>query len=164
MKARYNILFLCTANSARSILAEALANHVGHGRLQAFSAGSQPSGQVQPMALEVLQRVGVPTDGLRSKSWDEFGVAGAPQMDIVITVCGNAAGETCPVWPGHPVTAHWGVDDPAAVAGSEEQRRDAFVEAMKVLRHRIDLLLSLRPEALDRLALQGRLAEIGQQS
>ena len=164
MKDRYNILFLCTANSARSILAEALANHVGHGRLQAFSAGSQPSGQVQPMALEVLQRVGVPTDGLRSKSWDEFGVAGAPQMDIVITVCGNAAGETCPVWPGHPVTAHWGVDDPAAVAGSEEQRRDAFVEALKVLRHRIDLLLSLRPEALDRLALQGRLAEIGQQS
>lgn len=164
MKDRYNILFLCTANSARSILAEALANHVGHGRLQAFSAGSQPSGQVQPMALEVLQRVGVPTDGLRSKSWDEFGADGAPQMDIVITVCGNAAGETCPVWPGHPVTAHWGVDDPAAVAGSEEQRRDAFVEAMKVLRHRIDLLLSLRPEALDRLALQGRLAEIGQQS
>ena len=164
MKDRYNILFLCTANSARSILAEALANHVGHGRLQAFSAGSQPSGQVQPMALEVLQRVGVPTDGLRSKSWDEFGADGAPQMDIVITVCGNAAGETCPVWPGHPVTAHWGVDDPAAVAGSEEQRRDAFVEALKVLRHRIDLLLSLRPEALDRLALQGRLAEIGQQS
>ena len=164
MKDRYNILFLCTANSARSILAEALANHVGHGRLHAYSAGSQPSGQVQPMALEVLQRVGVPTDGLRSKSWDEFGVAGAPQMDIVITVCGNAAGETCPVWPGHPVTAHWGVDDPAAVAGSEEQRRDAFVEALKVLRHRIDLLLSLRPEALDRLALQGRLAEIGQQS
>ena len=164
MKDRYNILFLCTANSARSILAEALANHVGHGRLQAFSAGSQPSGQVQPMALEVLERVGVPTDGLRSKSWDEFGVDGAPQMDIVITVCGNAAGETCPVWPGHPVTAHWGVDDPAAVAGSEEQRRDAFVEALKVLRHRIDLLLSLKPEALDRLALQGRLAEIGQQS
>ena len=164
MKDRYNILFLCTANSARSILAEALANHVGHGRLHAYSAGSQPSGQVQPMALEVLQRVGVPTDGLRSKSWDEFGADGAPQMDIVITVCGNAAGETCPVWPGHPVTAHWGVDDPAAVAGSEEQRRDAFVEAMKVLRHRIDLLLSLRPEALDRLALQGRLAEIGQQS
>ena len=164
MKDRYNILFLCTANSARSILAEALANHVGHGRLQAFSAGSQPSGQVQPMALEVLQRVGVPTDGLRSKSWDEFGADGAPQMDIVITVCGNAAGETCPVWPGHPVTAHWGVDDPAAVVGSEEQRRDAFFEAMKVLRHRIDLLLSLKPEALDRLALQGRLAEIGQQS
>ena len=164
MKDRYNILFLCTANSARSILAEALANHVGHGRLQAFSAGSQPSGQVQPMALEVLQRVGIPTDGLRSKSWDEFGAAGAPQMDIVITVCGNAAGETCPVWPGHPVTAHWGVDDPAAVAGSEDQRRDAFVDAMKVLRHRIDLLLSLKPEALDRLALQGRLAEIGQQS
>ena len=164
MKDRYNILFLCTANSARSILAEALANHVCHGRLHAYSAGSQPSGQVQPMALEVLQRVGVPTDGLRSKSWDEFGVDGAPQMDIVITVCGNAAGETCPVWPGHPVTAHWGVDDPAAVAGSEEQRRDAFVEAMKVLRHRIDLLLSLRPEALDRLALQGHLAEIGQQS
>ena len=164
MKDRYNILFLCTANSARSILAEALANHVGHGRLHAYSAGSQPSGRVQPMALEVLQRVGIPTDGLRSKSWDEFGADGAPQMDIVITVCGNAAGETCPVWPGHPVTAHWGVDDPAAVAGSEEQRRDAFVDAMKVLRHRIDLLLSLRPEALDRLALQGRLAEIGQQS
>ena len=163
MNQPYNILFLCTANSARSILAEALANHVGHGRLRAYSAGSRPSGSVQPMALDVLQRVGIPTDGLRSKSWDEFEVAGAPEMDIVITVCGNAAGETCPVWPGHPLTAHWGVDDPAAVTGSEERRRDAFMDAMKVLRHRIDLLLSLRPEALDRLAMQAQLQAIGQQ-
>ena len=163
MNQPYNILFLCTANSARSILAEALANHVGHGRLRAYSAGSRPSGSVQPMALDVLQRVGIPTDGLRSKSWDEFEVAGAPEMDIVITVCGNAAGETCPVWPGHPLTAHWGVDDPAAVTGSEERRRDAFMDAMKVLRHRIDLLLSLRPEALDRLAMQAQRQAIGQQ-
>ena len=163
MNQPYNILFLCTANSARSILAEALANHVGHGRLRAYSAGSRPSGSVQPMALDVLQRVGIPTDGLRSKSWDEFEVAGAPEMDIVIAVCGNAAGETCPVWPGHPLTAHWGVDDPAAVTGSEERRRDAFMDAMKVLRHRIDLLLSLRPEALDRLAMQAQLQAIGQQ-
>ena len=140
-----------------------MANHVGHGRLRAYSAGSRPSGSVQPMALDVLQRVGIPTDGLRSKSWDEFEVAGAPEMDIVITVCGNAAGETCPVWPGHPLTAHWGVDDPAAVTGSEERRRDAFMDAMKVLRHRIDLLLSLRPEALDRLAMQAQLQAIGQQ-
>ena len=164
MKDQYNILFLCTANSARSILAEALANHVGHGRLRAFSAGSQPSGTVQPMALEVLRDVGVPTEGLRSKSWDEFGVDDAPQMDIIVTVCGNAAGETCPVWPGHPLTAHWGVDDPAAVQGSEDERRHAFTEAMKVLRHRIDLLLSLRPEALDRLAMQSQLRAIGQQA
>ncbi|GAB1407785.1 arsenate reductase ArsC [Thermomonas brevis] len=163
MKERYNILFLCTGNSARSIMAEAVANHIGHGRLRAFSAGSQPSGQVQPLALEALRDAGIPTDGLRSKSWDEFGTVDAPPMDIVITVCGNAAGEACPVWPGHPVTAHWGVDDPVAVPGDEAQRRKAFGEAMLLLRQRISLLLSLQPQALERLALQQRLHEIGQQ-
>ena len=161
MKDSHNILFLCTGNSARSIMAEAVANHIGHGRLRAFSAGSQPSGKVQPLALEALTAAGIPVDGLRSKSWDEFAGADAPAMDIVITVCGNAAGESCPVWPGQPITAHWGVDDPVAAEGDEAQRRKAFVDAMNLLRHRIGLLLSLKPEALDRLALQTRLHEIG---
>ncbi len=163
MKDHYNILFLCTGNSARSIMAEAVANHVSHGRLRAFSAGSQPSGQVQPLALEALREAGIPTDGLRSKSWDEFGAADAPSMDIVITVCGNAAGEVCPVWPGHPVTAHWGVDDPVAVQGDDAHRRKAFTDAMMRLRQRITLLLSLKPEGLERLALQQHLHEIGRQ-
>lgn len=163
MKDQYTLLFLCTGNSARSIMAEALANHLGQGRLRASSAGSQPSGQVQPMALEALRQAGVPTEGLRSKSWDEFGTAGAPDMDIVITVCGNAAGEACPVWPGQPVTAHWGVDDPVAAQGDDEHRLKAFRDAMNLLRHRIMLLLSLKPEALDRLALQRQLQDIGTQ-
>ena len=163
MKDRYNILFLCTGNSARSIIAEAVANHVSGGRLRAWSAGSHPSGQVQPLAVEVLREAGIPTDGLRSKSWDEFSAPGAPEMDIVITVCGKAAGETCPVWLGQPMTAHWGVDDPVAVEGDEAARRKAFRDAMGILRHRIQLLLSLKPDALDRLALQARLHEIGRE-
>lgn len=164
MKDSHNILFLCTGNSARSIMAEALANHLGNGRLQAYSAGSHPSGQVQPLALQALADAGIATEGLRSKSWDEFEMAGAPAMDIVITVCGNAAGETCPVWPGQPVTAHWGVDDPVGVEGDEATRLKAFRDAMRLLRHRIGLLLNLRPEALDRLALQQQLAAIGEQT
>ena len=161
MKDRYNILFLCTGNSARSILAEALANHMSAGRLNAFSAGSQPAGQVQPLAIEILKRSGISTEGLRSKSWDEFSDNDAPVMDIVITVCGRAAGETCPVWPGHPITAHWGIDDPAAVEGSEDERRRAFELAMTAMQQRISLLLSLKPEALDALTLQTKIREIG---
>ena len=161
MKDCYNILFLCTGNSARSILAEALANHMSAGRLNAFSAGSQPSGQVQPLAIEILKRSGISTKGLRSKSWDEFSDNDAPVMDIVITVCGRAAGETCPVWPGHPITAHWGIDDPAAVEGSEDERRRAFELAMTAMQQRISLLLSLKPEALDALTLQTKIREIG---
>ena len=161
MKDRYNILFLCTGNSARSILAEALANHMSGGRLIAFSAGSQPAGQVQPLALDILQRSGISTEGLRSKSWDEFSAEDAPVMDIVITVCGRAAGETGPVWPGHPITAHWGIDDPAAVEGSEDERRRAFELAMTAMQQRISLLLSLKPEALDALTLQTKIREIG---
>lgn len=163
MKDRYNILFLCTGNSARSIMAEAVANHVSGGRLQAWSAGSHPSGQVQPLAIEVLEEAGIATDGLRSKSWDEFSAPGAPEMDIVITVCGKAAGETCPVWLGQPMTAHWGVDDPVSVEGGESARRKAFRDAMGILRHRIHLLLSLKPEALDQLALQTHLHAIGRE-
>ena len=161
MKDCYNILFLCTGNSARSILAEALANHMSAGRLNAFSAGSQPAGQVQPLAIEILKRSGISTEGLRSKSWDEFSDNDAPVMDIVITVCGRAAGETCPVWPGHPITAHWGIDDPAAVEGSEDERRRAFELAMTAMQQRISLLLSLKPEALDALTLQNKIREIG---
>ena len=161
MKDCYNILFLCTGNSARSILAEALANHMSAGRLNAFSAGSQPAGQVQPLAMEILKRSGISTEGLRSKSWDEFSDNDAPVMDIVITVCGRAAGETCPVWPGHPITAHWGIDDPAAVEGSEDERRRAFELAMTAMQQRISLLLSLKPEALDALTLQTKIREIG---
>lgn len=161
MKDRYNILFLCTGNSARSILAEALANHMSAGRLNAFSAGSQPAGQVQPLAIEILKRSGISTEGLRSKSWDEFSDNDAPVMDIVITVCGRAAGETCPVWPGHPITAHWGIDDPAVVEGSEDERRRAFELAMTAMQQRISLLLSLKPEALDALTLQTKIREIG---
>lgn len=146
-----NILFLCTGNSARSIMAEAVANHISNGRLRAFSAGSQPSGEVQPMALQVLREAHIPTDGLRSKSWTEFDAPDAPVMDIIITVCSRAAGEVCPVWPGHPLTAHWGVDDPVGAPGDSHK---AFVDAMQVLRHRIDLLLALKPEALDALALR----------
>ena len=161
MKDCYNILFLCTGNSARSILAEALANHMSAGRLHASSAGSQPAGQVQPLAIEILKRSGISTEGLRSKSWDEFSDNDAPVMDIVITVCGRAAGETCPVWPGHPITAHWGIDDPAAVEGSEDERRRAFELAMTAMQQRISLLLSLKPEALDALTLQTKIREIG---
>jgi arsenate reductase (thioredoxin) len=133
-----NVLFLCTGNSARSILSEAILNRLGDGRFRAFSAGSKPVGQVNPGALELLQRREYPTDGLRSKSWDEFAGSGAPQMDYIVTVCNNAAGETCPVWPGHPTTEHWDIDDPAGVGDSDEERRAAFEEAYAVLEKRIE--------------------------
>ena len=157
----YNLLFLCTGNSARSILAEALANQLAKGRFHAYSAGSHPRGHVHPMALQVLEEAGIATDGLRSKPWDEFAAPGAPAMDLIITVCDKAAGEACPLWPGHPVTAHWGIEDPASVAGSQEQVHKAFGKALQLLQHRLSLLMALKPEALDRLALETRVREIG---
>ena len=160
----YNLLFLCTGNSARSIMAEAMANHLGKGRFHAYSAGSHPRGRVHPVALQILQDAGLPTAALRSKPWDEFAGVDAPPMDLIITVCDKAAGEACPVWPGHPVTAHLGVEDPAAVAGSPDQVRHAFAHALHLLQHRITLLLALKPEALDRLALETRVREIGASS
>jgi arsenate reductase len=157
----YNVLFLCTGNTARSILAEALLEHWGKGRFRAFSAGSFPKGAVHPMALEQLAAAGLPVEGLRSKSWGEFARPGAPAMDFVFTVCDQAAAEVCPVWPGQPMTAHWGVPDPAAVEGSEATRRQAFRAAFRTLESRIKLLASLRVEALDRLSLKRRIDEIG---
>jgi arsenate reductase (thioredoxin) len=161
MKAPYNVLFLCTGNSARSILAEAILNHRGAPNFRAFSAGSHPTGRVNPHAMQQLEWAGLPTNGLRSKSWEEFAKAGAPQMNFVFTVCDNAAHEVCPVWPGQPVTAHWGVPDPAAVAGSPEQIERAFRDAFLVLDRRIGLLLSLPFSSLDNLALKTRLDQIG---
>jgi arsenate reductase len=157
----FNVLFLCTGNSARSILSEALLNKRGPGQFRAFSAGSHPAGRVNPFALELLQRLGYVTDGLRSKSWDEFAAPGAPALDFVFTVCDNAAGEVCPMWPGQPITAHWGVPDPAAVEGTDEQKRKAFDEAFLILDRRISLFLSLPIRSLERLVLQERLSEIG---
>ena len=154
-----NVLFLCTGNSARSILAEALLNRDGEGRFRAYSAGSQPKGGPHAMALSILRHHGFDTNGLRSKSWTEFVGADAPQMDLIITVCDNAAGESCPVWPGKPVAAHWGIEDPAAVEG--EGQREAFETAMRYLRNRISLLLALRPEALEELELKSNLSGIG---
>jgi arsenate reductase len=136
-----NVLFLCTGNSARSILSEAILNRLGDGRFRAFSAGSKPVGQVNPGALDLLQRRNYPTDGLRSKSWDEFAGPDAPEMDYIVTVCNNAAGETCPVWPGHPATEHWDIEDPAGVGKSDEERRAAFAEAYAVLEKRIEKFL-----------------------
>jgi len=138
-----NVLFLCTGNSARSLMAEALLNVLGRGRFKAYSAGSHATGKIQPMAIELAERVGYPAACMRSKSWDEFAAADAPAMDLIITVCDDAAGETCPVWPGHPVTAHWGVADPAAVVGDETTRRNAFVKAFTLLRRRVELLIAL---------------------
>lgn len=155
----YNVLFLCTGNSARSILAEVLLNHDGDGRFVAHSAGSQPKGAVHPMAIDVLSGFGFPVDGLRSKSWDEFAGPAAPVFDFIFTVCDNAAGESCPVWLGHPVTAHWGIEDPAAV--EDEDQREAFVQALRYLRRRIELFLALPLESLDRMAAERRLKEIG---
>ena len=155
----YSVLFLCTGNSARSIIAESVLNKEGKGRFRAFSAGSYPKGEPHPMALDVLSSLGFPTEGARSKSWNEFADAGAEAIDFVITVCDNAAGEICPVWPGKPVTAHWGIEDPAAVEG--EGQREAFVTALRHLLRRIELFLSLPLEALDEMALQARLREIG---
>ena len=156
----YRVLFLCTGNSARSILAEAILNQQGRGRFAAASAGSHPTGTVNPLALELLQRMAIPTAGLRSKSWQEFAAAGTP-LDFVFTVCDNAAGEVCPVWPGRPVTAHWGVPDPAAVTGSTLERTQAFRDAFRLLERRIGLFTSLPLGTLDRLALSLRVRDIG---
>mgnify|MGYP001068927405 CR=1 FL=1 len=157
----YNVLFLCTGNSARSILAEAILNREGRGRFRAFSAGSHPKGEVHPFALELLKKMNHPTAGLRSKSWDEFAAPGAPNLDFVFTVCDNAASEACPIWPGQPMTAHWGVPDPAAAEGSEAERHLAFADAYRMLSNRIGVFTSLPLRALDRLTLQRRLQEIG---
>jgi protein-tyrosine-phosphatase len=157
----YNVLFLCTGNSARSILAEALLSHWGGGRFIAHSAGSQPKGRVHPIALELLAHLKFPTDGLRSKSWLEFSRPDAPQLDFVFTVCGNAAGEACPIWPGQPMTAHWGVDDPAAVEGTDAEKWLAFRTAFRELESRIKIFASLPIQSLDRVKLQERLRAIG---
>jgi arsenate reductase len=157
----FNVLFLCTGNSARSILSEALLNKRGQGQFRAFSAGSHPTGRVNPYALELLRKMGYATDGLRSKNWDEFAAPGAPPLDFVFTVCDNAAGEVCPVWPGQPITAHWGIPDPAAVEGTDEQKRRAFDDAFRILERRISLFLSLPLRSLEQLVLQERLSEIG---
>ncbi|KQP85451.1 ArsR family transcriptional regulator [Methylobacterium sp. Leaf113] len=160
----YNVLFLCTGNSARSILAEAMLAKDGHGRFRAFSAGSQPKPDVNPMAIQVLGESEYPTEGLRSKSWDAFAGADAPVMDFVFTVCDNAAGEACPFWPGQPVTAHWGIEDPAAVEGSEIERKTAFVTAQRYLKNRISAFLALPVASLDQVALTSKVREIGQQA
>jgi arsenate reductase len=157
----YNVLFLWTGNSARSVMAEALLNVLGNGRFRAFSAGSHPSGKVQPMAAELAAKLGYDITQLRSKSWDEFAEANAPTMDLVITVCDNAAGEACPVWLGGPTTAHWGIDDPAAVEGDEATRRHAYLAAFAALRRRVELLVALPMDKLDRLATQEHIREIG---
>ena len=156
-----NVLFLCTGNSARSILAEAYLNSIGRDRFRAFSAGSHPTGRVNPFALDLLERNRIPTSELRSKAWDEFTAADAPAMDIIITVCDQAAGETCPLWPGKPVTAHWGVEDPASIGGSDEEKRAGFMKAFALLQKRISLLTSLRLEALDAIATTRQLESIG---
>jgi arsenate reductase len=161
MQTVYNVLFLCTGNSARSIFAEAILNHRGKPNFHAFSAGSHPTGRVNPFAIHQLESAGLPTTGLRSKSWDEFAKPGAPRMDFVFTVCDNAAQEICPVWPGQPMTAHWGVPDPAAVAGSNEQIERAFREAFVTLDRRIGLFLSLPLASLDALAIKKELDGIG---
>ncbi|HJU50317.1 MAG TPA: arsenate reductase ArsC [Pseudogulbenkiania sp.] len=159
----YNVLILCTGNSARSILGEALINQLGQGRFRGYSAGSRPTGKVNSFALQTLENKGIAVEGYRSKSWDEFGVDGAPQMDFVFTVCGSAAGETCPVWPGAPLRAHWGLDDPAAVEGSDEDKLAAFSEAFSILKRRVELFLALPLDTLDEPTLKQKLAEIGEQ-
>jgi len=157
----YNVLFLCTGNSARSVMAEALLNYWGKGRFRAFSAGSHPKGQVHPMALEVLRRMHLPTVGLRSKSWEEFATPDAPPLDFVFTVCDNAAKEVCPIWPGQPMTAHWGIADPAAAEGNDEAKARAFRVAYRELEARIKIFASLRFDQLDQMSLQRQLDEIG---
>ena len=156
-----NVLLLCTGNSARSILAEGYLNSIGKGKFTAYSAGSKPGGRVNPFALELLERNHIPAANLRSKSWDEFATPGAPKMDFVFTVCDSAAAEPCPFWPGQPMTAHWGIADPAAVDGTDDQKRAAFREAFLILSRRINLLLNLPVDKLDRLAIQHKLREIG---
>ena len=158
----FNVLFLCTGNSARSVLAETYLNASGRGRFHAYSAGSFPKGKVNPYALELLEKNHLPTEGLRSKAWDEFAKLDAPKMDIIITVCDQAAGEMCPVWPGQPVTAHWGVEDPAAASGDEDTKRAAFLHAFSVLQRRINLLVNLNPKALDRMVTEQELRAISE--
>ncbi|MGE0628353.1 MAG: arsenate reductase ArsC [Hyphomicrobiaceae bacterium] len=157
----YNVLFLCTGNTARSIMAESILRKDGTGRFQAYSAGSQPKGTVNPHALKVLQSYDYPTGSLRSKSWSEFAQPGAPQLDFVFTVCDNAAGEACPYWPGQPMTAHWGIEDPAAVEGTDIEKERAFVTAFRYLHRRIEAFTSLPMAAIDRLSLQSKLSAIG---
>jgi arsenate reductase (thioredoxin) len=158
----YKVLFLCTGNSARSIMAEVLLNQMGRENFRAYSAGSYPAGRVNPFAIETLSRARLPTEGLSSKSWNEFAADGAPQLDFVFTVCDNAAGEVCPVWPGQPMTAHWGVEDPAAVEGADDEKRRAFAAAFNQLGNRIRILVSLPIDKLDRLSLKAKLDEIGE--
>src|SRR5271154_6108354 len=158
----YNVLFLCTGNSARSILAESILQKDGAGRFRAFSAGSHPKGAINPFALKVLEAFGYPHEGFRSKSWDEFAEAGAPPMDFVFTVCDSAAGEACPVWPGQPMTAHWGIEDPAAVVGTPIQQEAAFVTAFRYLRNRITVFTALPLRSISKMALSAKLREIGQ--
>lgn len=161
MTPQFNVLFLCTGNSARSILAESILRKDGAGRFRSFSAGSMPKGAVNPWALKVLASYGYPTDGLTSKSWEVFAAPGAPEMDFVLTVCDSAAGEACPLWPGQPITAHWGIEDPAAVEGSDIDKERAFVMAFRHLKNRISLLVSLPIISLSRLVLTSRLQDIG---
>jgi arsenate reductase len=157
----YNVLFLCTGNSARSVLGEVLLNNLGRGRFRAYSAGSTPKGQIHPMTLAVLAEAGMSTEGLRSKSWDEFAAPGAPPLDFVFTVCDNAAGETCPLWPGQPMSAHWGIEDPAAVTGPEFKQRAAFADALRFMRNRVTAFANLPLASIDRLSLSSKLKDIG---
>jgi arsenate reductase len=163
MQRPYNILILCTGNSARSIMAEALFNTLGAGRFKAYSAGSHPTGKVNPFAIEQVRALGYSVENLRSKSWGEFAQPGAPEMDFVVTVCDNAAGEMCPLWPGQPVTAHWGFPDPAAFKGTDEQKRAAFALALHQIRTRVQLFLNLPLETLDRMAIESRMKAIGRE-
>lgn len=158
----FHVLFLCTGNSARSILAEALLNHMGEGRFRAYSAGSFPKGEVHPQALQLLSALGFPTDGLRSKSWDEFAGGDAPTLDFIFTVCDDAAEETCPIWPGHPMTAHWGIEDPAKANPADQP--EAFRHALQYLGNRVSLFLALPIDSIDRMSLRHRLRQIGRES
>jgi len=157
----FNVLFLCTGNSARSIMAEALVTTMSGGRLRGFSAGSHPGGKVNPFAIEQVKATGYPVDNLRSKSWDEFAAPEAPRMDFIVTVCDNAAGEVCPVWPGHPVSAHWGFEDPAAVEGTDEEKRAAFSKVFKQIAQRVQVFVNLPLHALDKDAIRSEMQKIG---
>ena len=163
MQTPYNVLILCTGNSARSIIGEALFNTMAAGRLKAFSAGSHPTGRVNPFAIEQVRALGYPVENLRSKSWDEFAVPGAPDLNFVITVCDKAAGEMCPLWPGQPITAHWGFPDPAAVEGTDDEKCAAFAQTLRQMRTRVQLFLSLPLETLDNLAIENKMRSIGEQ-
>jgi arsenate reductase (thioredoxin) len=158
----YNVLFLCTGNSARSIMAEALVTTMGKSRFRGFSAGSRPGGKVNPFAIEQVKPTGYPVDGLRSKSWDEFAGPDAPQMDFIVTVCDNAAGEVCPVWPGHPVSAHWGFEDPAAVEGTDEEKRAAFRTIFRQIAERMDMFVNLPVDAMGKDAIRAEMRKIGE--